>query len=756
MNGIDILTYYECAIIPLLSPIEDREKGGKRPRFKDWQKQFSRDHKQIKSWQEKWPQTNFGLLPEQSEMVVVDIDTYNGGDVDTLGLSGLDMMTMTSKTPNGGLHLFYAVPENLVIPYGREIYPAIELPRMVVIPPSIVRAVKTDNELRPYEWIAPPEIACAPLPETIIGLIKQLNQPQTTPHSPNVRDLHPYVAKALNGEIDKLRATPEGNRNRQLNASARDLANFIPEGGISEKRIIDELTPVARQIGLDDREIERTIQSGINYGIKRPRKVRGGGKSRNEPPSGTTQRNNYSGGGNGATGPPPEPPNSKDYPLTEFGNAERFVAQHGDELRYCFDWKCWLVWNGQRWVKDKEHEVFRRAKQTIRSIYQQASQTYDSAERTKLATWAIRSEKEKMTRDMVSLARGEGLSISPDKLDCHKWVLNCENGMLNLKDGKLYGHHKDNYLTKMVNASYNPDAKCPRWVQFLDEIFGCDEGLIGFVQRAIGYTLTGDVSGQCFFFCHGSGANGKSVFIETIQGIMGRDYSCSIRADSLMLRDKSRAANNDIAKLRGSRFVTSNETNEGQRLDESLIKQVTGKDTITARFLYGEEFDFVPEFKLWIRGNHKPRIEGVDDGIWRRVMFVPFTQTIPANKCDPYLADRLKNEYDGILAWAVRGTLEYLQAGLRPPEVVLQANQEYRTEMDEVGRFLAECSQPTGFVSAKNLYDRYESWSYAAGGQPRSKTWFGRKMTSKGFSREPHPQTRTPTYLGVSLVAQTC
>lgn len=279
---------------------------------------------------------------------------------------------------------------------------------------------------------------------------------------------------------------------------------------------------------------------------------------------------------------------------------------------------------------------------------------------------------------------------------------------------------------------FDPEAECPRWEQFLHEVFDSKELLIRFVQKAVGYSLTGDTSEQCLFFPYGLGDNGKSVLINIVQQLMS-DYAAKIRVETVMSRQQQDSIPNDIARLAGVRFVVGSEIERGKRLNESLIKDLTGQDVITARFLRKEFFDFRPVFKLWLYGNHKPIVRGTDHGIWRRIRLVPFTVQIPKDKQDKRLAEKLTAELPGILAWAVRGCLLWQQEGLQPPDEVAEATKSYKSEMDLLGTFIDECCVLNPLAKARkgDVFSEYQKWAKLSGYEPVGKIEFGRMLAER-------------------------
>ncbi len=353
------------------------------------------------------------------------------------------------------------------------------------------------------------------------------------------------------------------------------------------------------------------------------------------------------------------------------------------------------------------------------------------------AKWAKKSEGDPRMSAILSIARSEpGIPVLPDALDRDPMLLNCKNGTLDLRTGELRPHRREDLITKCVSVEYDPTAECRVWLAFLDKIMGGKSDMVAFLQRAVGYSLTGSIREQCLFLLHGTGSNGKSTYLEVLRELLA-DY-CEQTDFATFLEKKNDQIRNDVARLRGARFVSAVEVAEARRLDEALIKSVTGGDTVTARFLYGEFFEFVPAFKLWLAANHKPVIRGTDHAIWRRVRLVPFTVTIPDEEQDKDLPAKLKAELPGILRWAVEGCLAWQRDGLRPPEEVIKATASYREENDIVGQFVTEnCIVSSGSkATAKALYAAYVAWADANGERPMTQNAFGRRLAERGFERK--------------------
>jgi putative DNA primase/helicase len=423
--------------------------------------------------------------------------------------------------------------------------------------------------------------------------------------------------------------------------------------------------------------------------------------------------------------------------LSDLGNAQRVIARHGHELRYCHPWGKWLVYDGRRWRPDETGEVMRRAIDTVKAMAADALELEDDRRRAVLKH-ALKSEGESRLRAMVTLAQSlDGIPVVPDELDADPWALNLLNGTLDLRTLELRQHAPADLVTKLAPVAHDSEAKAPGWRTFLERIFADDVELGRFVQRLIGYSLTGTTGAQLLPICFGSGANGKSTFLEALRRLLG-DYAHQAPSDLLMHRDRGRGgATPDLADLQGRRFVSAVETGEGRRLDEPLVKHLTGGDAINARKLYGQPFTFQPTHTLWLATNHRPEIRGSDAAIWRRVQLVPFNVTIPRAEQDPDLLDKLTEEAAGILTWALIGCARWQTNGLQPPRAVEDATSDYREEMDVLGAFIGDCCIVAERERARagDLYARFGYWATANGERevPAQKA-FGMRLRERGFT----------------------
>ncbi len=428
------------------------------------------------------------------------------------------------------------------------------------------------------------------------------------------------------------------------------------------------------------------------------------------------------------------------HPLNDLGNARRFVDFERANVRYVPEFKAWLTLDAKNfWRRDTDGEIVRRAKDVIDTIKGEAKNAADQQKgelAQELLKHASRSGGAQRIAAMIELARTEpGIPLTSSALDQDPMLFGVANGVLDLRTGKLRPARAEDYITQRSPVVFDPAATCPTWEMFLQRVMGDDPELFSYIKRAVGYSLTGDTREHVFFFAHGSGANGKSTFTDIVQRFVG-DYGRQIQSETLMVQ-KGKSASNDIARLFGARAVIASETEEGARLAEVMIKQATGGDTLTARYLYCEFFEFRPQFKLWIVGNHKPAIRGTDLGIWRRVHLIPFTVTIPPEQRDKALSEKLRTELPGILNWALEGCLEWQRDGLNPPATVTAATDEYRREMDVIGAWIDERCEVNraARTSVRDLYRDYRAWAEDNGEHVFTGNAFGRKLGER-FRKE--------------------
>ena len=423
----------------------------------------------------------------------------------------------------------------------------------------------------------------------------------------------------------------------------------------------------------------------------------------------------------------------KMYRFDDTGNAERLFDAFGNMLRFCYTDKKWLYYYEGKWYTDNIGYIRQLADSA--TMLQEQERVLYAHDDDMLKAFDRHLKKSRSFAGKTNMIREAEhyAPILPQNLDRNRSVIGAKNGIIDLKTGELLPHDREAYITKQTTVPYNPNAPEPKlWLTFLSDIFGGDPYMLDYIQKCVGYSLTGSTSEQCAFFLFGTGRNGKSTFLEIVRGILG-DYATNIQPQTIMVNPKSgNAPTSDIARLKGARLVTSVEPNEGMRLDEGLLKQLTGDDVVTARKMFSEEFEFKPEFKLWMATNHKPLIRGTDTGIWRRIHLIPFEVQIPIERVDKKLKYKLVKESEGILKWAVQGCLKWSNEGLSMPAKVLDAVREYQHEMDVISAFLdACCVLGEGETKASRLYAVYAKWAEEHNEYLMSSTKFGTEMAKR-------------------------
>jgi|UPI0003B3DED3 putative DNA primase/helicase len=461
---------------------------------------------------------------------------------------------------------------------------------------------------------------------------------------------------------------------------------------------------------------------------------------------------------------------------TDAGNAERLIAQFGDELRYCVELVTWLAWDGTRWVRDNKFKTERRCLRTIRLFRDQLEEKLKEAQarheellakveelkENKEATkeekraaveaakkagkivsaiekrikFAISSESKGKLRAMEEIGRTiKGVAIDVNELDQHPYLVNFKNGTYDLKTGVFREHRQEDFLTQRIEVNYDPLAEAPRWEKFVDEIMCGKEDMVSYLHMYLGYCLSGDTSEMLFPIAYGIGANGKSVLNDIVLHVMG-EYALQASSDLVMSKkNQNGSLNPDLVQIRGKRMVFLSETTEGKSLDESLVKRITGKEPITCRDLYEKPFTFRPVAKYMLATNHKPIIKGTDNGIWRRVRLIGFENRFEGPKRDPYLEEKLINEAQGIINWMIKGFKMWEKNGLNSVESIMQATEEYRESMDSIGNFLKDvCVEREGArVSNPDLYAAYKQWCQDNGEHANSQRVFTNRLTDKGL-----------------------
>jgi putative DNA primase/helicase len=435
------------------------------------------------------------------------------------------------------------------------------------------------------------------------------------------------------------------------------------------------------------------------------------------------------------------------FPQTDMGNAERFASRFGPGIRYCAPWKQWLWWDGSRWRIDQSREVQANAKETVRGIYEEAQAGGDEGSRTAILRWARKSESSARLKAMIEVAESEpGVPILPAHFDKDPWLFNCPNGTIDLRTGRLKDHRRTDMITCINDVEYHPGAECPLWHDFLHLIFDGNDDVIAFVQRILGMGLSGDVSEQILPIFWGEGANGKSTLLNTWLKVLG-PYGF-VSPPGLLVKSTGTNHPTEKAALFGKRFVVDFEA-EG-KLNETLVKQLTGGDRITARRMHENFWDFMPTHKILLCTNAKPMIIEISEAIWRRIKFVEFLVQIAEHRRQADFPRQLEAELPGILAWGVRGCLDWVQHGLQTPQIIKDATAEYKGEENLIENFIEDQCITGGELSvrARMLYTAFRNSLKGFESVIPTETAFGRSMRKLGYDRK---TSAGRWYLGIAL-----
>lgn len=680
-------------------PVFPLEPDGKRPLTPNGFKDASTAAAQINRWWKKHPDANVGVATGPASGIAgTDVDVKAGakGRESIASLKGMTP-TLTVSTPSGGWHFYYRCPkEGLRSKNG--LLPGVDIKAAggyLVGPGSTIGG-------KAYEWIDR-DAPMAAMPEAILVLMRN------------------------------------GNGNRAKRPVA-PVANVISEG--RRNATLASLAGTMRRKGLDQEEIEAALKAVNGSRCDPPlpeREVEAVAASIVRYPGGATSEP----GGEPAETPQDRPPNvMDDEPMppgfTDDALALDFTQRHAADWRYIAGWGCWLHWNGMRWFKETTLKAFDLARRICREASARCFQPKIAA---KVASAATVAAVERLARsDRRHAATTEEWNQDP-------WLQNTPDGKVDLRTGIGTPHDRADYMTKMTTAS--PRGECPLWRGFLRDVTDRDEELQAYLARMAGYCLTGVTFEHALFFLFGVGANGKSVFINTLVAIMG-DYAATAPMDTF-LESRNDRHPTDLAGLMGARLVAAIEVDAGRRWAESKIKSLTGGDKISARFMRQDFFEYKPQFKLLIAGNHKPSIRDVDEAMRRRLHLIPFVVTIPPEKRDKTLPDRLLAEKDGILRWALEGCLEWQRIGLQPPRSVVNATAEYFQAEDVLGRWIEErcLVNPNAVCSTDELYQAWKTWAEKAGEFVTPLKKFAEDLAQRGFQRRSDGRRRG--FRGIAL-----
>ena len=671
------------------------KSNGKKPLTPRGFKDASSDTGVITTWWSNYPDANIGLCTgKDADLIVVDIDVKNSaGGMESLQVLEAEFETLDTlvvTTPSGGWHYYFSFPKDLDA-----------IGCMVGFRKGI--DIRADGGY---------VIAAG---SSIDGKLYEF------------KDIDKEITELPLWFFDLL-------TNKESNISSFDVLESSQ--GVSEGSRNDSLFKLSSSLrgqGVDYEDAKLQVLSA---------------NSNCKPPLSSTEALRCLDSAYTRYEPNTE---LTEHHLTELGSAKEMINCYGENIRYVPQFGKWLLWDSHRWCFDETGNVSRLAKANALAQYDKVAQIDDFNKRQQMSRYATKSESRQAIESTIHLAKTEaGIPLRVESLDTNSYLLGVANGVINLRAGGLRVETKEEYITKQAPVVFNPTATCPRWFKFLSQAMDGDKEMINYLKRIVGYSLTGDTKEQVLFFLFGHGANGKSVFVNTIQDLLG-DYAMQTPVSTLMTRGKG-GINNDVARMRGARFVATTETEEGSKFNESEIKLLTGGDTITCRFLRQEFFEYRPEFKIWISGNHKP-VPGDGHGIWRRLILIPFEVIVDEANQDKELHLKLKEELSGILNWAIEGCLEWQEEGLKTPQKILDAISEYKSEMDRVLTWMDErCqSKPRAGAETKasSLYKSYRKWAIDNGEWAMSQRIFSNKLSEKGFKKIRKGQGQF--YQGISI-----
>ena len=696
--------------------------NGKVPITKGWQEAPRETLEDALAWAVKG---NAGLRTgSTSGVVVIDLDEYKD-EYDPQAVAALSLpATVTARTGRGGRQLYYA--------YGGQVHvgnsagklaPAVDTKAdggQVVFPGS----VHPETHKR-YEWVSGLEPWAVELAELPAHIVERLTTPNTTPKNAPVASrakIPPngdrYATTALEREVAAVCGANNGTRNETLNKASFSLGTLVGGGFLVREQVEQALLDAAQTAGLPQAEADATIRSGIDAGVEHPRQV--------EDRPAITSRQQI---------PTLQPGR---FRLDLYGNADRFIHLHGKDVLWCEERGQWLVWDGRVWNPDAIRQAPHLAEITIRAMLKEAAEAKDD----KTLNWAVRCNKSAQARkEMLDVVKHRA-PVRPDQFDRNPWLLGVENGAVDLKAGRLVPHGRNLMITALCPTVYDVNARCPRWEQFMVEIMDGNEAMVGALQRMAGYFLTGDISVQILPIFYGPGGNGKNVFLDTVTGLMG-PYATEA-PDGLITARRNDEHPTEIADLCGKRLVVASETEEGRKMRIGLVKKLTGNKNLKGRFMRQDYFEFERTHKTVLVTNNMPVITEMSNAIWRRLRLIPFTVTIPENKQDKQLTEKLVAEWPGILAWAVRGCRDWQQreCDLALPEAVQLATAEYRNDSDHVGDFISErCSiwpaNQRMKTAKERIYSAYTDWCRSVSEDMLGRKIFNQRMRTHELEDKP-------------------
>lgn len=807
---------------------------GKEPLVKNGLSEASLNESTIRAWWTKWPRANIGIRTGD-RFFAFDVDLKDGGEENyeyLINQHGRFPDTIQQITGTGGTHFLFAMPDFALrnsIGKNGGIAPGIDIRATggyIVAPPSIHPVTG-----RPYVWDGLKEIeeeTIAAAPEWLLAKLGQIEARRNAPAAGKLTVAPPHqiteggrndtlfrLAAALRrrgfNAAEILAAISASNQTRcvppldqpELQAIAKSSARYVPDvkgnlfrprGGpvalengaaprdevpiraadveaavddVIERNALADAIRLVPEIAKLRRLDRAVIKAKLKQRFGRAFPSREFDKAIEEAtPRGIEVVRDEDDAG--ASSVPPDQVDLARFPHTDSGNGERILALYRSEIRYCTQMKRWLVWDGRRWAVDETGMIWQKTKQMARWLYAQ------SMGNTALEKHARASESRKAIVNALECAATEpGVSISANELDLHPYLLNCMNGVVDLRSMKLLPHNREFLITKLCPLAFDPLAECPGFTAFVEWTMGANADaevtpktrrLVAYLQRAIGYGITGDVGERAVFVCHGGGKNGKSTLLGLIRDVLGLDYSGQLLVETLMTAKNTDAtARADLADLKGLRFIAVSEPEQGHKLKEGQLKYLAGGEgMIKACYKYGNPLEFPATHKLFMDCNHLPRIGGTDRAVWDRIRCIPFEARISEEEKDTKLPQRLRREIVGILAWCIRGAAEFLDKGLGEPEEVNQAGDAWKEKDDPLKGFVEDCCElgETHFVTIADLVTAYHLWAEENGERwTLSREAFRTRLVSKGFTerhgRRLGPESKQArTWEGLQLASE--
>lgn len=675
---------FGLAVFPL-------KPGQKSPAFKGWKDQSTTDAGTIESWWAQNPAFNIGIDCGKSGLTVIDYDAANGKEGltirDTWRQSHLMPDTWTARTPRGGLHEYYRAPDGKT---KTGLYPGVDVRAqggLVAAPPSVFDG-------RVYEWEKHPVLyPLADADSTVYTfLFPVLDEPHRQENKPAYK-----VPETI----------PEGGRTSALVALAGSLIGkgLSPDAAAAAIR---EENAARCDPPLTDEELQREVFPAL---------------SRQSWQNSTApyMRDLPINAGLVETLRALDVVNNKRYGLNDAGSARLFIDACGDTVLYAGDRKKWLFYDGRRWDADGENGVKERLKQLADAfalyVLQNVQDESKRGEYLKFAgKWQQLRTRETILKDAASVR-----PVMSDDFDRQPYLLNCQNGTLDLNTLEFREHRAADMLSRVAAVSYDPTATAPRWERFIDEVTDGDRETARYIQKAAGYALTGSTRHECLFILFGATSrNGKSTLLETIAAMMG-DYAATANPETFTKKDRANdnTASEDVARLAGVRFVTVGEPPRGMELNAALVKRLTGNDTIKARRLYEKSFEYHAQFKLFFNTNHRPRVDDMTVFESERIKMIPFNVHFTQARRDPYLKDTLQTpeSLSGVLNWCIEGLRALREEGFNVPPAVAQATDEYRRKQDKLLQFLEEKTEenPAFECLLMELHTAFANWCSASG-----------------------------------------